>query len=100
AGDFGPTRGVVARAPGLRVSLLGQHRSYGAATAVWEAAGGELAELLALEQSLVEQAANLAHDSSPRALAQYGENLERFEREGGYAVTARIDAVLHGLGFD
>src|SRR5207245_1434197 len=80
--------------------LLEQHRDYGAATTVWEAAAGELAELLALEQSLVEQAANLAHDSSPRALAQYGEDLERFEREGGYAVTARIDAVLHGLEFD
>src|SRR5207247_824119 len=77
-----------------------QHRDYGAATTVWEAAAGELAELLALEQSLVEQAANLAHDSSPRALARYGEDLERFEREGGYAVTARIDAVLHGLEFD
>src|SRR5436309_4790297 len=99
-GDLEPTRGSVARAPGLRVSLLEQHRDYGAATTVWEAAAGELAELLALEQSLVEQAANLAHDSSPRALAQYGENLERFEREGGYAVTSRIDAVLHGLGFD
>src|SRR5216117_3398987 len=99
-GDLEPTRGSVARAPGLRVSLLEQHRDYGAATTVWEAAAGELAELLALEQSLVEQAANLAHDSSPRALAQYGENLERFEREGGYAVTARIDAVLHGLEFD
>src|SRR3989442_6734203 len=80
--------------------MVEQHRDYGAATRVWEAAAGELAELLALEQSLVEQAANLAHDSSPRALAQYGEDLERFEREGGYAVTARIDAVLHGLEFD
>src|SRR2546425_760780 len=99
-GDLEPTRGSIARAPGLRVSLLEQHRDYGAATTVWEAAAGELAELLALEQSLVEQAANLAHDSSPRALAQYGEDLERFEREGGYAVTARIDAVLHGLEFD
>jgi len=99
-GDLEPTRGSIARAPGLRVSLLEQHRDYGAARSVWEAAAGELAELLALEQSLVEQAANLAHDSSPRALAQYGENLERFEREGGYAVTARIDAVLHGLEFD
>src|SRR5205085_393872 len=69
-------------------------------TTVGEAAAGELAELLALEQSLVEQAANLASDSSPRALARYGEDLERFEREGGYAVTARIDAVLHGLEFD
>ena len=99
-GDLEPTRGSIARAPGLRVSLLEQHRDYGAATTVWEAAAGELAELLALEQSLVEQAANLAHDASPRALARYGEDLERFEREGGYAVTARIDAVLHGLEFD
>src|SRR5437762_1024063 len=99
-GDLEPTRGSIARASGLRVSLLEQHRDYGAATNVWEAAAGELAELLALEQSLVEQAANLAHDSSPRALARYGEDLERFEREGGYAVTARIDAVLHGLEFD
>jgi len=99
-GDLEPTRGSIARAPRLRVSLLEQHRDYGGATTVWEAAAGELAELLALEQSLVEQAANLAHDSSPRALAQYGEDLERFEREGGYAVTARIDAVLHGLEFD
>src|SRR5258705_5592 len=99
-GDVEPTRGSIARPPGLRGSLLEQHRDYGTATSVWEAAAGELAELLALEQSLVEQAANLAHDSSPRALARYGEDLERFEREGGYAVTARIDAVLHGLEFD
>src|SRR5467141_4609337 len=99
-GDLEPTRGSIARAPGLRVSLLEQHRDYGTARTVWEAAAGELAELLALEQSLVEQATNLAHDSSPRALARYGEDLERFEREGGYAVTARIDAVLHGLELD
>jgi len=99
-GELEPTRGSIARATGLRVSLLEQHRDYGAATTVWEAAAGELAELLALEQSLVKQAADLAHDASPRALAQYGEDLERFEREGGYAVTARIDAVLHGLEFD
>jgi len=99
-GDLEPTRGSISRAPGLRVSLLEQHRDYGTATTVWEAAAGELAELLALEQSLVEQATNLAHDSSPAALARYGEDLERFEREGGYAVTARIDAVLHGLEFD
>ena len=99
-GELEPTRGSIARAPALRVSLLEQHRNYGAATTVWEAAAGELAELLALEQSLVEQAANLAHDASPEALTRYGEDLERFEHEGGYAVTSRIDAVLHGLEFD
>jgi ATP-binding cassette subfamily F protein 3 len=99
-GELEPTRGTIARASGLRVSLLEQHRDYGTATTVWEAAAGELAELLSLEQSLVEQAAQLAHDASPEALARYGEDLERFEHEGGYAVTSRIDAVLHGLEFD
>lgn len=99
-GELTPTRGSIARQPGLRVSLLEQHRDFGAATTVWEAAAGELAELLALERSLAEQAANLGVDASPAALDRYGRDLERFEREGGYAVTSRIDAVLHGLGFD
>ena len=99
-GETQPTRGVLARQPALRVSLLEQHRNFGDATTVWEAAAGELSELLALEQSLAEQAAALAHDASEAAMDRYGRDLERFEHEGGYAVTSRIDAVLHGLGFD
>ena len=99
-GELAPTRGTITRQPGIRVSLLEQHRDFGAATMVWEAAAGELAELLALELSLVEQAAALGADASPAALDRYGRDLERFERDGGYAVTSRIDAVLHGLGFD
>src|SRR5918998_3495070 len=99
-GELQPTRGSIARQPALRVSLLEQHRDFGGATTVWEAAAGELAELLALEKSLAEQASALAHDASEEAMARYGRDLERFEREGGYAVTSRIDAVLHGLGFD
>ena len=99
-GEMQPTRGSIARQPGTRVSLLEQHRDFGDATMVWEAAAGELRALLTLEQSLVEQAAALAHDSSPAALDRYGRDLERFEHEGGYEVTSRIDAVLHGLGFD
>ena len=99
-GELTPTRGSISRQPGLRVSLLEQHRDYGEARTVWEAAAGELAELLALELSLVEQATALGADASPEALDRYGRDLERFEREGGYAVTSRIDAVLHGLGFD
>ena len=99
-GELEPTRGTIARAPGVRVSLLEQHRDFGGATTVWAAAAGGLAELLALEQSLEHQAAQLAHDASPQALHRYGEDLERFEREGGYAVTSRIDTVLQGLEFD
>jgi len=99
-GEMQPTRGVIARQPGLRVSLLEQHRDFGGAKNVWEAAAGELSELLDLEVSLAEQAAALATDASEAAMERYGRDLERFEREGGYAVTSRIDAVLHGLGFD
>jgi len=99
-GEMEPTRGTVVKQSPLRVSLLDQHRDFGAAETVWEAAAGGLSELLALEQSLLEQAHALATDSSDDALARYGRDLERFEREGGYEATARIDAVLSGLGFE
>ncbi|HEX8944159.1 MAG TPA: ABC-F family ATP-binding cassette domain-containing protein, partial [Gemmatimonadaceae bacterium] len=55
---------------------------------------------LALERSLMDQAARLEHDASEAALDKYGRDLERFEREGGYTIAPRVDAVLHGLGFD
>src|SRR6185503_17940313 len=99
-GEMPPTRGQISRQPGLRVSLLEQHRDFGDAATMWEAAAGQFAELLALEKSLVEQAERLQHDASNTALENYGKNLERFEREGGYTITPRVDAVLHGLGFD
>jgi ATP-binding cassette subfamily F protein 3 len=99
-GEIEPTRGSVTKQSALRVSLLEQHREFGDASTVWEAAAGGLSELLTLERSLLEQAHALAEDSSEDALARYGHDLERFEREGGYEATARIDAVLHGLGFD
>jgi len=99
-GEMVPTRGQIARQPGLRVSLLEQHREFPGATTVWEVAAGQFAELLALEQSLTVQAEQLQHDSSEAALDRYGKDLERFEREGGYTIAPRVDAVLHGLGFD
>src|SRR3954464_2306617 len=99
-GQLPPTRGAVVRQSALRVSLLEQHRDFGTAVTVWEAAAGGLSDLLTLEQSLLEQAHALADNASEEALARYGHDLERFEREGGHEATARIDAVLHGLGFE
>jgi ATP-binding cassette subfamily F protein 3 len=94
-----PSAGSVHVAPGLGVTVLDQHRDFGGAVTVWEAAAGPFADLLALEKSLAEQAHRLG-DGDPAALERYGHDLERFEREGGYAVAAKVDAVLHGLGFD
>jgi ATP-binding cassette, subfamily F, member 3 len=99
-GELVPTRGGVSRQSGLSLSLLGQHRDFGSAATVWEAAAGPFAELLALEQSLTEQAHALAEVSDETALSRYGRDLERFEREGGYTIAPRVDSVLQGLGFD
>jgi ATP-binding cassette subfamily F protein 3 len=99
-GDMSATQGQISRQPGLRVSLMEQHREFAGATTVWEVAAGQFADLLALERSLVQQAAWLEHDSGAAALDRYGKDLERFEREGGYTIAPRVDAVLHGLGFD
>jgi ATP-binding cassette subfamily F protein 3 len=102
-GELAPTRGSIALASGLRVAHLEQHRDFGDATTVWEAAAGGFAELLALEASLERQVARLAdlgERATPQQLAQYDRDLERFSREGGYTYAPRVDAVLHGLGFD
>src|SRR2546423_3916923 len=99
-GELQPTRGTIVRQSALRVALLDQHRDFGDAGTVWEVAAGGLAELLTLEQSLLEQAHALSTDASDEALNRYGRDLERFAREGGYDATSRIDAVLHGLGFE
>ena len=102
-GAQAPTRGQVTRIGGLRISMLEQHRTFGGATTVWEAAAGPFSELLALERSLTEQtdALGAAGDAvTEQMLARYSRDLERFEQEGGYTFAPRIDAVLHGLGFD
>jgi ATP-binding cassette subfamily F protein 3 len=102
-GAHEPSEGTVTRQPGLRVALLEQHRDFGDAKTVWEAGAGEFADLLALEQSLAEQANRLAEASNsatPQMLTRYDRDLERFEREGGYTFAPRVDAVLQGLGFD
>ena len=102
-GEVEPTRGTVSRASGLSFSVMEQHREFAGATTVWEAAAGPFAELLELERSLAEQGTALAEAGdrcTPEMLARYDRDLERFQREGGYTLAPRIDAVLHGLGFD
>ena len=102
-GVLQPTRGVVVRAPGTRITLLEQHRDFGDAATVWQAVAGAFDHLLELERSLGEQSVRigeLGEAATPQLLDRYARDLERFEREGGYELTARVDAVLHGLGFD
>jgi len=102
-GQQEPTAGTVSKQPNLSISLLEQHRDFGDADSVWTAAAGQFADLLKLEQSLAEQSVEigeLGEKSTPAMLARYDRDLERFDREGGYTFAPRVDAVLHGLGFD
>jgi ATP-binding cassette subfamily F protein 3 len=102
-GEQDPAAGVVSKAPGTRVAVLEQHRDFGGAETVWDAACGSFAELLRLEHSLQEQGeaiAALGDRLTQEHLNRYDRDLERFRREGGYEMEARVSAVLHGLGFD
>ena len=102
-GTFEPTHGTVARTPNIRMTVLEQYRDFGDATTVWQAVAGAFDILLDLERSLSEQSTRigkLGEAATEGLLDQYARDLERFEREGGYEITARVDAVLHGVGFD
>ncbi len=102
-GELAPSRGTIARPSRLRVSLLEQHRVFEGVDTVWEAAAGPFRELLALEVALAEQGTAMAvagESVTPGALDRYSRDLERFEHAGGYTIAPRVDAVLHGLGFD
>ena len=102
-GRMEPTWGSIAKQPGTRISVLEQHRDFDGAGSIWEAAAGGAADLLRLEKSLSDQSiriGELGESSTPGMLSRYDRDLERFEREGGYELAPRVDAVLHGLGFD
>lgn len=93
----------MSKASGLKVAVLDQHRDFAGARTVWEAACSSFAELLRLELSLQEQGeaiAALGERLTQEHLNRYDHDLERFRREGGYEMEARVSAVLHGLGFD
>jgi len=99
-GQLQPSKGNVARQPGLRIALLEQHRHFEPEMSLWDVVADAFAELRQLEVSLARQAANLEHDHGEAAMAKYGRDLERFEREGGYQLASTVDSVLMGVGFD
>ncbi len=99
-GQLTPSKGTITRQPGLRIALMDQHRKFPEDMSLWEIVAGAFGELRDLEHSLAEQSANLEHDHGEAAMAKYGRDLERFEREGGYQMAAKVDSVLMGVGFD
>ena len=81
-GELQPASGSVARASGLRISLLDQQRDFAGAATVWEAAAGPFRPILELERSLAEQAAGLA-EAGDRVTDQALRHLEMGEPHPG-----------------
>jgi ATP-binding cassette subfamily F protein 3 len=102
-GALEPTDGSVTRKAGLRVALLDQHRDFGEASSIWEAAAQGYRDVLALEREVAresERLGELGGAVQPEDLKRFDRVQERFLHLGGYAFHARVDAVLQGLGFD
>jgi ATP-binding cassette subfamily F protein 3 len=99
-GEIQPTKGNIARMPGLKVALMDQHRRFPEHMPLWDIVADGFGELRQLEHSLAEQARQLETNHSEAAMARYGRDLERFQHEGGYEMAARVDAMLQGMGFD
>ncbi|HEV8600946.1 MAG TPA: ABC-F family ATP-binding cassette domain-containing protein [Gemmatimonadales bacterium] len=102
-GALAPEAGTISRAGALRIALLDQHREFGSAATVWDAAAVAFKEVISLEAELArqgDQLAALGDRVTPADLERYGGEQERFTHLGGYGYHARVDAVLQGLGFD
>jgi ATP-binding cassette subfamily F protein 3 len=102
-GQRAPDSGSVARPNGLRIAVMDQYRDFGGATTVWEAAARGFADLFALEHELqvqLDEMSAAGEDVTQAMLDRYSRDVERFEHAGGYAASARVDAVLAGLGFE
>jgi len=102
-GALEPTGGFVTRRPGLRMALLDQHRDFGGASTIWEAAAQGYGEVLALERQLAresERLGELGDAVRDEDLKRFDRAQERFLHLGGYGFHARVDAVLQGLGFE
>lgn len=101
-GQLPAEAGAVRLGPGaVRAGYLAQALEYPPAATVAETLQLAVAEVVAAEKRLDELAMAMgqaAGETQAALLDEYGRTLDDFEQRGGYGVSARIDAVLTGLG--
>ncbi|MGH9962281.1 MAG: ABC-F family ATP-binding cassette domain-containing protein, partial [Pyrinomonadaceae bacterium] len=102
SGEESPDRGDIVRARGVRLGLLTQHVHFEAGTTVHESALSAFGRLQQIEHEMHELEHRMA-EAGPdleKVLQRYSDLQHEFEREGGFAYTAKAEAILLGLGFD
>lgn len=103
AGRLAADTGAVSPGAGERIGYLEQYPAGELDRPVAEALTAINPELDAARMAMATAGAALGRADLPPAeqealLATYGEAVERFERQGGYAVEARAEQIAEGLG--
>ncbi|MDA0710974.1 MAG: ABC-F family ATP-binding cassette domain-containing protein, partial [bacterium] len=95
-----PDRGQFHRQRNMRIGFLEQEPKFESEQTVFDAALEGFADLLNLQHTLrnLEVAMSERHNE-PGFLDHYGKLRDRYELDGGYALEARVKAILFGLGF-
>jgi len=103
AGADTPDAGEVAPQRGARLGYLAQNPDLDPEQTLRGAAEAAFADLHRMHReldALFERMAGAEDDELERLLARQAELERKIEAEGGFAIEHRVDAVLHGLGFD
>ncbi len=102
-GDMEPDSGSVQLQKGSRIGYLSQHPEFEESDTVREAAARAFEKLNALHQELhavYEDMAKADEKTLDRLLKRQADLETEISSEGGYAIDHKIDATLHGLGFN
>ncbi len=100
SGDLPPDRGTVERTRRLEIGYLTQEMTLEGDRTLYEEVREAFRPLLDMQAEMVELEARLGQpDSSREDLQRYGALLETFQAREGYAIQARVEATLFGLGF-
>jgi ATP-binding cassette, subfamily F, member 3 len=101
SGEESSDTGEVIKARGVKLGLLEQHIRFEDETTVHEAALAAFGRLQQIEHEMHVLEHKMADGSADleKILERYSELQHTFEREGGFAYSARAEALLSGLGF-
>jgi len=100
SGVMTPDSGTVERARGLRLGYLTQEMTVEGERTLYEEVCEAFRPLLDMQEEMTTLETRLAQSAgSPADLQRYGMLLEEFNAREGYAMAARVEAALLGLGF-
>ncbi len=100
SGTLTADSGIIERTRGLRLGYLTQEMTVEGERTLYEEVREAFRPLLDMQEDMTALEARMAqHTGSPADLQRYGTLLEEFTAREGYAIAARVEATLLGLGF-